>query len=130
MTRVADPFAIEVLGALAPTLAGYSEALVAWLRCDIESERFDRTLEGYWSPHEPECWIPLDRGASARHARKLVAQTWDELTSAGISAEAVTEAYGAVRDLGFLEQSRILERLQCTENPDEPSTSTPASPKS
>lgn len=112
-----DPFAIELLGLPERPRVGYTHALIAWLRCSIESECFDRTLKGHWSPHEPECWIPLDRAPSLRQARALTVKTWDELIKLEISAEVITDAYSDVRDMGFPEQLRLLERLTTTSTP-------------
>ena len=45
-------------------------SFLSWVGYFADTEEFDRTLPGGWSPRGANLWIPLDRAPSSRFASK------------------------------------------------------------
>lgn len=43
----------------------------AWIHYYVDTETFDRTLPGKWSPHDSDVWLPDARFASIIHAHRV-----------------------------------------------------------
>ena len=87
-------------------------ALRVWLYFEIECEKFDRTQPGFWSPRDPECWIPSGpRAPSIRFARELRERIRSRLPSLATTFEADREAQLIVSRMKFSDQVRLAEEL-------------------
>lgn len=87
-------------------------ALRVWLYFEIECEKFDRTQPGFFSPRDPECWIPSGPEApSVRFARELRERIRSRLPSLATTFEADREAQIIVSRMTYSQQVRLAEKL-------------------
>jgi hypothetical protein len=59
-----------------------------------ETERYDRTLPGDWSPRDPECWLPYPHMMkfSRKHAAEVLGRVLADAAAQDISGERVLRA--------------------------------------
>ena len=71
---VAEKRELSAFGRVFYYLRPASEGHWSWiwaLEYEILTEEFDRTLPGYWSYQDSDCWCPVDLSESCRYAQRL-----------------------------------------------------------
>ena len=87
--------------------APVTKAEQLWAAYYRDTELFDRTLPGAWSEREPDCWLPLDKAASNRHAKAKLDWLSASLREHGIDNDAAERARIYVSGLSFSVQARL-----------------------
>lgn len=86
-------------------------AIIAYLRCEIEIEEYDRTLPGFWFRDKE--WIP--RGDVIHLSRQFALSKKEtlkhDLKTMGIPTREQDEAKKYVKDLSFERQKTLLKEL-------------------
>lgn len=91
------------------------DALIEWLRFEIECETFDRAIPGFWLPNARDEWMPYDGALSRRFAREKRLDAEAKLRSVGYSLDMWTEARRYAAGLSFERQKELLAHLLATD---------------
>jgi hypothetical protein len=87
-------------------------ALRAALWYEIECEKFDRTLPGGFSKHDPETWIPAGAyGESSRNALRLRDKLDSFCNRAGISYVEERRARETIERMPFSHQVELADEM-------------------
>lgn len=107
-----------VMGDFAPPSRGLTLARLAWLRYEVECERFDRTLPGRMSqePFTGDAWIPHPafHPEMNQHARERAAVRGLFLYRKAVPGSDSEAARREVQRMSFAEQERYLAFLEGT----------------
>jgi hypothetical protein len=89
-------------------------ALRVELYFEIKCEEFERTLPGFWSVNDPDCWIPM-RGVDGviRHANELRSRIRDYLRRGGFSGDN-REARRYVERMTYSAQVKLAAELDAS----------------
>jgi hypothetical protein len=107
-----EKFEREFVGDFLRPEPGEREALRIVLQYAIDTELFDRTQPGYWSPRDRECWIPLKMGASQRYASEQRAKCKHALEQLGVTIEMSRRLCSYVAELSHSACVELLNRLK------------------
>lgn len=82
-------------------------AVRAFCRCEVRCEAFDRTLPGALSPHDPDTWLPFDRGPMLRHASQEQEKTVRFLVRHEVPSEDLSQAKRFVSGMKLAKQEQL-----------------------
>jgi hypothetical protein len=106
------PFATSVV--VSKSILQSQAAAEGWLRYFVETEEFDRTLDGSPSPRCPDEWMPApwERHRSLQFAREAMSRLEAKLKAAEVDAgqnQRVKERWLRARFKAWVDELRVLE---------------------
>jgi hypothetical protein len=87
--------------------------LTVWLEYYVATEEFDRTLPGYWSPHERDCWIPRAdaRGESNRFAVERYRSAEIRCSELGFDPQAVSRGRDEASGISYPVAKQLISQV-------------------